>query len=128
MKYIGSAWKESNILQPLNFMFELSPTVEPTALAQARATLPPLRKALAQQRDLLAALAGTFPNRGPRQSFKLADLHLPADLPVSVPSQLVEQRPDIRAAEEQLHAASAQVGIATANTLPSFTINPNAGF
>ena len=55
MKYIGSAWKESNILQPLNFMFELSPTVEPTALAQARATLPPLRKALAQQRDLLAA-------------------------------------------------------------------------
>ena len=98
------------------------------ALAQVRATLPPLRKALAQQRDLLAALAGTFPNRGPRQSFKLADLHLPADLPVSVPSQLVEQRPDIRAAEEQLHAASAQVGIATANTLPSFTINPNAGF
>src|SRR4029077_10789031 len=65
---------------------------------------------------------------GPRQSFKLADLHLPADLPVSVPSQLVEQRPDIRAAEEQLHAASAQVGIATANTLPSFTINANAGF
>src|SRR6476661_8085618 len=98
------------------------------ALAQVRATLPPLRKALAQQRDLLAALAGTFPNHGPRQSFKLADLHLPADLPVSVPSQLVEQRPDIRAAEEELHAASAQVGIATANTLPSFTINPNAGF
>ena len=98
------------------------------ALAQVRATLPPLRKALAQQRDLLAALAGTFPNHGPRQSFKLADLHLPADLPVSVPSQLVEQRPDIRAAEEELHAASAQVGIATANTLPSFTINANAGF
>ena len=64
MKYIGSAWKESNILQPLNFLFELSPTVEPTALAQARATLPPLRKALAQQRDLLAALAGTFRTRG----------------------------------------------------------------
>jgi outer membrane protein TolC len=52
-----------------------------------------------------------------------ADLHLPTDLPVSVPSQLVEQRPDIRAAEEELHAASAQVGIATANLLPSFTIN-----
>jgi NodT family efflux transporter outer membrane factor (OMF) lipoprotein len=98
------------------------------ALAQVKATLPPLRKALAQQRDLLAALAGTFPSVGPRQSFKLDDLRLPADLPVSVPSQLVEQRPDIRAAEEQLHAASAQVGIATANTLPSFTINANAGF
>ena len=47
---------------------------------------------------------------------------------MSVPSQLVEQRPDIRAAEEQLHAASTQVGIATANLLPSFTINANAGF
>jgi NodT family efflux transporter outer membrane factor (OMF) lipoprotein len=102
--------------------------LQEAALAQVKATLPPLRKALAQQRDLLAALAGTFPNQGPRQSFKLADLRLPTDLPVSVPSQLVEQRPDIRAAEEQLHAASAQVGIATANLLPSFTINANGGF
>jgi NodT family efflux transporter outer membrane factor (OMF) lipoprotein len=56
------------------------------------------------------------------------DLHLPGDLPVSLPSQLIEQRPDIRAAEEQLHSASAQIGIATANLLPSFTINANAGF
>jgi outer membrane protein TolC len=74
-------------------------------LAQARATLPPLRKALAQQRDLLAALAGTFSNEGPRQPFQLADLHLPTDLPVSLPSQLIEQRPDIRAAQERLHGA-----------------------
>ena len=86
------------------------------ALAQAKATLPPLRKALAQQRDLLAALAGAYPSEGPRETFRLADLHLPADLPVSLPSQLVEQRPDVRAAEEQMHAASAQVGVATANT------------
>jgi NodT family efflux transporter outer membrane factor (OMF) lipoprotein len=102
--------------------------VQEAALAQVKATLPPLRKALAQQRDLLAALAGTFPNKGPRQTFRLADLLLPTDLPVSVPSQLVEQRPDIRAAEEELHAASAQVGVATANMLPNFTINANAGF
>jgi len=98
------------------------------ALAQARATLPPLRKALAQQRDLLAALAGTFPSEGPRESFRLADLHLPSDLPVSLPSQLVEQRPDVRAAEEQLHAASAQIGVATANLLPNFTISANGGY
>ena len=98
------------------------------ALAQARATLPPLRKALAQQHDLLAALAGTYPSEGPRTSFRLADLHLPTDLPVSVPSQLIEQRPDVRAAEEQLHSASAQIGVATANMLPNFTINANAGF
>ncbi len=98
------------------------------ALAQANATLPPLRKALAQQHDLIAALAGGFPSEGPRGTFRLADLHLPVDLPVSLPSQLIEQRPDVRAAEEQLHSASAQIGIATANTLPSFTINADAGF
>ncbi|HTC38368.1 MAG TPA: efflux transporter outer membrane subunit, partial [Steroidobacteraceae bacterium] len=98
------------------------------ALAQAKATLPPLRKALAQERDLLAALAGVYPSEGPRESFKLADLQLPADLPVSVPSQLIAQRPDVRAAEEQMHSASAQIGVATANLLPSFTINGNAGY
>jgi NodT family efflux transporter outer membrane factor (OMF) lipoprotein len=98
------------------------------ALAQARAMLPPLRKALAQQHDLLAALAGAYPSQGPREVFRLADLHLPVELPVSLPSQLIEQRPDVRAAEEQLHSASAQVGIATANTLPSFTITANGGF
>jgi len=98
------------------------------ALAQAAATLPPLRKALAQQHDLIAALAGGFPSEGPRGTFRLADLRLPVDLPVSLPSQLIEQRPDVRAAEEQLHSASAQIGIATANTLPSFTINADVGF
>src|SRR5262249_31374578 len=97
------------------------------ALAQVRATLPPLRKALAQTRDLIAALAGTFPTEGPRETFRLAELHLPSALPVSLPSQLVEQRPDVRAAEEQLHSASAQIGVTTANLLPSFTINANGG-
>jgi NodT family efflux transporter outer membrane factor (OMF) lipoprotein len=97
------------------------------ALAQARATLPPLRKALTQQHDLIAAMAGGFPSED-REMFRLADLHLPADLPVSLPSQLLEQRPDVRAAEEQLHSASALIGVATANTLPSFTINGDAGF
>jgi NodT family efflux transporter outer membrane factor (OMF) lipoprotein len=98
------------------------------ALAQVRATLPPLRKALAQQRDLLAALAGAYTSEGPRETFKLADLQLPIDLPVSLPSQLIEQRPDVRAAEEQLHSASALIGVATANMLPSFTINADAGY
>ncbi len=102
--------------------------LQEAALAQVKATLPPLRKALAQQRDLLAALAGIYPSEGPSESFKLADLSLPSDLPVSLPSQLIEQRPDIRAAQEQLHAASAQIGVATANMLPNFTINANAGY
>jgi NodT family efflux transporter outer membrane factor (OMF) lipoprotein len=98
------------------------------ALAQVRATLPPLRKALAQQRDLLAALAGRYPSQEPSETFKLADLHMPTDLPVSLPAQLVEQRPDVRAAEELLHAASAQVGVAIANMLPNLTITGNRGY
>ena len=98
------------------------------ALAQVEATLPPLRKALAQNRDLLAALAGAYTSEGPRETFKLADLQLPIDLPVSLPSQLIEQRPDVRAAQEQLHSASALIGVATANMLPNFTINANAGY
>jgi NodT family efflux transporter outer membrane factor (OMF) lipoprotein len=102
--------------------------VQAAALAQAKATLPPLRKALAQQRDLLAALSGAYAGEGPRETFRLANLHLPVVLPVSLPSQLVEQRPDVRAAEEQLHAASAQVGVATANALPNFTISANGGY
>ncbi len=102
--------------------------IQEAALAQAEATLPPLRKALDQQRDLLAALSGGYPSQGPREVFRLADLHLPADLPVSLPSQVIEQRPDVRAAQEQLHAASAQIGVATANMLPSFTISADAGF
>jgi NodT family efflux transporter outer membrane factor (OMF) lipoprotein len=102
--------------------------VQEAALAQVKATLPPLRKALAQQRDLLAALSGSYPSEGPGETFQLAKLHLPVDLPVSLPSQMIEQRPDVRAAEEQLHAASAQVGVATADVLPTFTINADGGY
>jgi NodT family efflux transporter outer membrane factor (OMF) lipoprotein len=98
------------------------------ALAQIRATLPPLRRALAITRDLLAALAGGYPSVEPYEKFTLDALQLPQDLPLSLPSQLVEQRPDVRAAEEQLHSASAQIGVATANMLPNFTINGNGGY
>jgi NodT family efflux transporter outer membrane factor (OMF) lipoprotein len=102
--------------------------LQEAALAQVKATLPPLRKALAQQHDLLAALAGALPSQGPYGTFSLANLQLPTDLPVSLPSQLIEQRPDVRAAQEQLHSASAQIGIATANMLPNFTISTNGGY
>jgi NodT family efflux transporter outer membrane factor (OMF) lipoprotein len=98
------------------------------ALAQIRVTLPPLRKALAQQRDLLSALAGRFPSQEPSEIFKLAEMRLPLELPVSLPSQLVEQRPDVRAAEEQLHTASANVGVAVANMLPNVTLTGNRGY
>src|ERR1700723_2897951 len=102
--------------------------LQEAALAQVAATLPPLRKALQQNRDLLSALAGVYSSEEPREIFRLTDLHLPLDLPISLPSQLIEQRPDIRASQEQLHAASAQIGVALANLLPNFTITGNVGY
>jgi NodT family efflux transporter outer membrane factor (OMF) lipoprotein len=98
-----------------------------TVLAQTRATLPPLQKQLAQARNRIAALAGRFPSQDTPQTFDLASLQLPVELPVSLPSQLVEQRPDVRASEAQLHEASAQIGVATANMLPQFTISGDVG-
>ena len=96
-------------------------------LAQAQATLPPLQKQLAVQRDLLTALIGRFPSQEPTEKFVLAALQLPQDLPVSLPSKLVDQRPDVRSAEAQLHAASALIGVAIAAQLPQFTLTANAG-
>ena len=98
-----------------------------TALAQVQATLPPLQKQLAQQRDLLAALAGRFPSEGVMGKFTLADLRLPENLPVSLPSKLVDQRPDVRAAEGQLHSACAQIGVAVADMLPNITLSGTGG-
>jgi NodT family efflux transporter outer membrane factor (OMF) lipoprotein len=97
------------------------------ALAQAKALLPPLQKQLEQTHDLIRALCGNLPNEALDDDFDLAALHLPEDLPVSLPSKLVEQRPDIRAAEEQLHSASAQVGVAVAARLPQFDITAAIG-
>jgi NodT family efflux transporter outer membrane factor (OMF) lipoprotein len=96
-------------------------------VAQASATLPPLLKQLAQQRDLLAALSGALASQGLPEQFELSQLKLPQELPLSVPSQLIEQRPDVRQAEENLHIASAQIGVAVANRLPGFTITGDVG-
>ena len=98
------------------------------SLAQSRATLPPLEKRLAQTRHLLAALAGRFAgNTADLPEFDLEDFHLPEDLPVSLPSSLARQRPDIRSAEERLPAASAAVGVATANLYPHVTLSGRYG-
>jgi NodT family efflux transporter outer membrane factor (OMF) lipoprotein len=127
----------------LGAVAEANVLAQVAALAQTQALLPPLQKQLAQQRDLLTALAGGFPgdvssnvsgnassnashNAAPEQ-FELSMLQLPQDLPVSLPSKLVEQRPDVRSAEEQLHAASALVGVAKANMLPQFTLSAAGG-
>lgn len=123
----------SNMVQTLRRQFEkgyvgrLDLATQESQLAQVAATLPPLLKQLAQQRDLLAALSGRFPTQPPAEHFQLADLQLPRELPVSLPSQLVAQRPDVRQAEESLHQASAEVGIAIASRLPNITLSADAG-
>jgi NodT family efflux transporter outer membrane factor (OMF) lipoprotein len=96
-------------------------------LKQLEASLPPLLKQREQQDHLLAVLTGRFPSQEPDHRFTLARLTLPADLPLSLPSTLVAQRPDVLQAEANMHSASAQVGVATANRLPNITLSANAG-
>ena len=106
---------------------EADVAVQEAALAQAVAALPVLEKQLAQQRDLLTALTGGLPSQPPSETFELSGLHLPEKLPVSIPAKLIWQRPDVRAAEENLHSAEALVGVALANRLPTVDITGNAG-
>jgi NodT family efflux transporter outer membrane factor (OMF) lipoprotein len=96
-------------------------------LAQLAATLPTLLKQKVQIDDQLAVLAGKFPAAAPAQHFDLATLQLPSDLPVSLPSTLVAQRPDVLQAEANMHAANAQIGVAIANRLPNIALTGNAG-
>jgi NodT family efflux transporter outer membrane factor (OMF) lipoprotein len=106
---------------------KLDLAAQESQLAQVAAALPPLLKQLAQQRDLMAVLVGRFPNQAPADTFELSTLQLPQDVPVSLPSKLVAQRPDVLQAEENLHAASAQIGIAVANRLPNIQLSADAG-
>jgi NodT family efflux transporter outer membrane factor (OMF) lipoprotein len=101
--------------------------LQEATVARFEAGLPPLEGALALQRHLITILAGRPPSDDLAQRFELASLDLPEELPVSLPSRIVEQRPDVLAAGAQLHAASAQVGIAVANRLPVFTLSAALG-
>jgi NodT family efflux transporter outer membrane factor (OMF) lipoprotein len=105
----------------------LDVAAQESQLAQVAATLPPLLKQAAQLRDLMAVLAGEFPSQPPAGNFELTSLQLPQDLPVSLPSDLVAQRPDVRQAEANLHDASAKIGVAVANRLPNITLTASTG-
>ena len=98
------------------------------ALAQVMQLLPPLEKALAQQRDLLTALAGQYSTAEVPETFNLNSLTLPANLPLTLPGKFVRQRPDVRAAEANMHSASAQIGVAIAARLPNVTLGGNGGY
>jgi NodT family efflux transporter outer membrane factor (OMF) lipoprotein len=106
---------------------DLDLLAQQAAEAQTAATLPPLEKQLGLTRDALTALLGQLPSAEPAATFRLEDLTLPQELPVSLPSKLIEQRPDVRQAEENLHEASAGVGVALANMLPQFQISADTG-
>ena len=108
------------------YVGRLDVAAQEAQLAQVVATLPPLLKQLAQERDLLSVLSGGFPSEEV-EKFELSSLQLPQDLPLSLSSKLVEQRPDVRQAEENLHSASALIGVARANRLPNLTLTGDIG-
>jgi len=97
------------------------------ALAEAKTAMPGLQQQLAQTRHLLKVLVGKLPSANDIPEFTFADLHLPSSLPLSLPSELVRQRPDILAAEALLHQASANVGVATSNLYPRLTLSASYG-
>jgi NodT family efflux transporter outer membrane factor (OMF) lipoprotein len=91
------------------------------------ASLPPLRSQLVQQRNLLGTYVGALPTEYSGSEFHLESMHLPAELPVSLPSKLIEQRPDVQQYSALLHQATAQIGVATANMLPQLSITGSYG-
>ncbi len=103
------------------YAMRIDVAAQESALAVAQQQLPPLERQLQQTRDLLRVLAGNTPDQDVER-FSMDDFRLPQQLPESLPSQLVRQRPDVLAAEEQMHAASANVGVAVAARLPQFSI------
>jgi NodT family efflux transporter outer membrane factor (OMF) lipoprotein len=98
-----------------------------TQMFATEATIPQLQQKVAQTEHLLAALTGRTPAESAPLQIALTDLKLPSEVPVTLPSDLVRQRPDILMAEAQLHGASADIGVATAALFPSFTLNGTYG-
>jgi len=109
------------------FAMRLDVAAQELQLAQAKALLPPLENQFEQNRDLIRELVGNLPNQDVVETFDLSSLTLPAELPLSLPSAIIQHRPDVRAAEEQLRSANAQVGVAVAAMLPQFNITGTAG-
>jgi NodT family efflux transporter outer membrane factor (OMF) lipoprotein len=111
----------------LGYAMRIDVAAQEAQLAQAKALLPPLQKQFEQTRDLIRALVGNMPNQDVAEVFDLDSLKLPQDLPLSLPSKIIEERPDVRAAEQQLRSANAQVGVALAAMLPQFNISGTYG-
>jgi NodT family efflux transporter outer membrane factor (OMF) lipoprotein len=106
---------------------EIEVLTQETLVNQTKATLPPLATSLAQTRHTLATLIGNLPTEADIPSLYLTDIHLPAELPLTVPSSLIRHRPDIKAAEALLREANAQIGIAQGNMFPQLTLTGSVG-
>ncbi len=123
---------QKKILLSVNRQFQLGQlgpldvAAQESALANAVAAVAPTEKQLALQRDKIKALSGKFPDDAGLPQFELASLKLPGEIPLTLPSTLVDHRPDILAAEAQLHAASANIGVAVANRFPDITLGVNS--
>jgi NodT family efflux transporter outer membrane factor (OMF) lipoprotein len=123
---------QKKILEIVNKQFQLGQlgsldvAAQDAAVANAVAAIAPVQKQLTQQRNQIKALSGKFPDDVSVPQFELASLQLPNEIPLTLPSKLVDQRPDILAAEAQLHSASADIGVAVANRLPNITLGVNA--
>jgi NodT family efflux transporter outer membrane factor (OMF) lipoprotein len=102
-------------------------SAQEVTLSQFQQALQSLRKRLATNRDLIVALTGGLAGDGLKEKFEFACLHLPPDLPLSLPASIVRKRPDVRAAEANMHAATAEIGVAIANRFPQFNLTANAG-
>jgi NodT family efflux transporter outer membrane factor (OMF) lipoprotein len=111
----------------LGYAMRIDVAAQEAALAQEQAALPPLEKAFEQNRDLLRVLVGNLPSEDVVETFELDTIQLPQALPLSLPSKIINQRPDVRAAEEALRSANAEVGVAIANRLPQFSITGSYG-
>jgi NodT family efflux transporter outer membrane factor (OMF) lipoprotein len=124
---LGRALETTRRMQQLGELSTNEVAGAQNALEAAQQTIPPLRKQLAQARDLLAVYVGRESADQPALDLSLADLRLPPRLPVTLPAQLVGHRPDVLMAQANLHVASAQVGVATAARLPSFDLSASLG-
>lgn len=124
---------QSNVLNILSKQYklggksEVEVLIQQTLLDQTKGTMPPLEKSLALSKHLLSTLIGAFPST-PLPTIDFNTLNLPGELPVSLPFNLVRQRPDILASEALLHSASANIGVATANLFPTFIISGSYGW
>ncbi|CAM3840988.1 efflux transporter outer membrane subunit [Roseateles saccharophilus] len=125
--------RHSRAQQEAGYSSGLDLAQQEAALAQTQALLPPLNKQLEQTRDLLSTLCGDLPSEFAATDDESAAgyldrLQMPQPLPRVLPSQLVQYRPDVQAALEQLHAAYAQIGVSVSNMLPQFSIGANLGY